>query len=231
MCKSLYSRYHQKGWQWQITALEMQHKEEIPQAKLPPAIPPSLFARRRETPIHWYSCAPTCVQAAGRHGSSCFSTTEWASVLKSGHTLGVCLWDEQQPANWHRPPRPHRVFHPRSRTGVPENQRRWMENPEKLIGYTGWKNKQQGKEKKYYSGLNNACWLSWRRRVCWIELLTELARRFTSYSNSQTGAALSCPRAATADTHGGTYTLAADGEVPSNLWMKSGNSLSGTVWS
>lgn len=61
-----------------------------------------------------------------------------------------------------------------------------------------------GERKKNYSGLN-VCWLSWRRRVCWIELLTELACRFTPYSNSQTGAALPCPRAVTADTQGGTY--------------------------
>lgn len=51
MGKPLYSRYCQKGWQWKIVALEMQHKEGMAQAEFQPATPPSL-ARRRETLIH-----------------------------------------------------------------------------------------------------------------------------------------------------------------------------------
>lgn len=34
MCKSLYSRYGQKGWQWNITAQEMEQKERMAQAVL-----------------------------------------------------------------------------------------------------------------------------------------------------------------------------------------------------
>lgn len=34
MCKSLYSRYGQKGCQWNIIALEMQKKERMAQAVL-----------------------------------------------------------------------------------------------------------------------------------------------------------------------------------------------------
>lgn len=34
MCTPLYSRYGQKGWQWKITALEMQQEERMAQAVL-----------------------------------------------------------------------------------------------------------------------------------------------------------------------------------------------------
>lgn len=34
MCKTLYSRYGQKEWQWNIIALEMQQKERMAQAVL-----------------------------------------------------------------------------------------------------------------------------------------------------------------------------------------------------
>lgn len=89
MCTPLYSRYGQKGWQWKITALEMQQEERMAQAVFL-AIASSLCKMKEnaDSLIQLYSYR---VQAAGRHGSSCFTRTEWISILKLGaHWMLPC---------------------------------------------------------------------------------------------------------------------------------------------
>lgn len=94
MYKSLYSRYGQKGWQWNIIALEMQQKERMAQAVLTD----NSFKPLQDEGKCWF-IDTYCVQAAGRHGSSCFTRTEWISVLKS-HWWFHSAW---LPAHWHQP--------------------------------------------------------------------------------------------------------------------------------
>lgn len=119
MGKPFCSRYHQKGWQWKIAALEMQHREEMAQAEFPLTMSCGLqvtAAALQDGGKSWFTGTtaflPVC-KLQEDCGSSCFSSWEWVCILKLGHIPEfACGVSNKEPASWHWPlhfPKPHQM--------------------------------------------------------------------------------------------------------------------------